>query len=1055
MRYKAPNRVKTLNYIQKIKLAVAGFALVFMVIAFLPLFRANSQSKTVVNVPAVTKEETFSIKGSVFLTVAEKGQQLMVNLPDIEVFLRNEASGAEIGRTITDSDGMFHILNQLEDGEFKVCWRGKGWQDGCDAEIISKNSPVQFISPLEVKPAVKKNLSSEVESGAIAGQVTMLDGTPCTHQNESLGILQESFVQVIDKSGKAITQPIKTNNEGFFAITEVADRNVTLKAVCGNSTAVKSLQTNKSGEAILSNQLKFNNSNPNILNVVAFSGNEGIRAAKPGQKIRIKATVADAQGDKLKYDFIIPKNSGSLGKVINNSAEWQLPDRPGNFTAYVVVSDNKGGVAFKAFSIIVNSNSAVMCSGIVVDENNRPISDATVAVKGKSVQTGANGGFIMPDVTSDKYYVMNITKPGYIPVSRVYDSGKNSLTWKMAKAFSITVDPTKEITVVEPKRETRNGTRAGSTLKIPANALINTRTKQIAQSPLQLNIATLDVGAGELPGNNGALKRNKINTGLISYGAVFIEIRDEKGDIYNLASGTKSRASLTLPVEPQMLRNARAGIPTSAFNPTTGTWEAMGTARLESNVWRMSLSAISTINADLEFINPACVQVNIEDNSILLGKKARFTSPNFAQPFDLPLDDSITMIHHLPPHIPLNVAVIDSANNVISNIKISQNIVNGAVITNPFDSGAATSPPEPPYPYSSCDQKIKLEIAPPGRQFLTKKGIGSDTTALAYINVIDPLPGNRRTLGDWWQQNGFDQNGAATGEVSSAYFNDNDLHFGREMHCLQRGEDIACYVTNYKDANAAQAALKDPTKKVSKATVTMEYRAIDGQPADQRIVKFFAYEGGLADAPLLLSPDLDKNGPKGMPQLCIQCHGGNYTPANRNEPTLKEVNLRASFREFDLDTFLYPATNPRDAQEANFKSLNDMVAASAPSPAIQELIAGWYQGGAPRQDNSFVPPDWSSNPDLYLKVVATSCRTCHIAQPDNSNRGGDSGIDFTKFDIPSSNSDFKGRVFQSAFCGSGKYMPHAKVTYENFWVSANPARPQLLAQTLFNTPCIP
>jgi len=37
-------------------------------------------------------------------------------------------------------------------------------------------------------------------------------------------------------------------------------------------------------------------------------------------------------------------------------------------------------------------------------------------------------------------------------------------------------------------------------------------------------------------------------------------------------------------------------------------------------------------------------------------------------------------------------------------------------------------------------------------------------------------------------------------------------------------------------------------------------------------------------------------------------------------------------------------------------------------------------GTAPRQDQLFVPPAWTAQPDFYLEVLKPYCRTCHVAQ---------------------------------------------------------------------------
>ena len=91
--------------------------------------------------------------------------------------------------------------------------------------------------------------------------------------------------------------------------------------------------------------------------------------------------------------------------------------------------------------------------------------------------------------------------------------------------------------------------------------------------------------------------------------------------------------------------------------------------------------------------------------------------------------------------------------------------------------------------------------------------------------------------------------------------------------------------------------------------------------------------------------------------------------------------MGSSFREFDLASFLYPTTLPRDQQEPAFKLLNQMVEKSNPAPAIEDLIDGWYANDSEIQNSSFVPPAWTVNlsnqpspniKNLYQTVVAGS-----------------------------------------------------------------------------------
>lgn len=1041
-----------INKNQKIRMFVLFFGILAAAVFLFSQFQPTTKADISYKKPEFKKENGFRISGSIFaLTFAnEKREDTM--LPDIDVFLRNTQSNTEIGRTKTDENGKFRINEPIQDGEFTVCWESKGWSAECDTEKLSANSPDKYFTPIELKPLVTKSAAGDVSKGVIVGRVVMADGLPCTHQNKNLGISQETMIEVSDDEGNLISPATKTNTDGGFAITDLGKKDISIKASCGESVSVSKIRAdNTSLQGISVNSLKINNHNPVVTGIIAYDGNTGIKYAREGQKIKLVALATDKDKDSLTYNFIAQQNGGTLEKSDKNTVEWQLPKQPGAFRVYVIVTDNKGGVSFNSIYMLANNAVSPVFSGTVVDEANTPLKSANVEINGKIVQTTSTGAFKL-GITESLRYVMNISKAGYVPVSRVFDRQKNGFVWKLRKAFTTTIDPLKGVKLIEPARDTPQGLRKGSTLVITANNLVNRRTKALATRPLQLSMATLDIANGEMPGDNGAISAGGRPTVLMSFGAVFIEVKDDAGDFYDIAKVSKTN-TLTLPVEPAMIRTAPRTITSWSFNPIVGTWASVGVAQLAVDVWQMQMPpVISIINADLEFTTPACIQVD-SDNP-LIGLKARFNFAGFAQTFDLPLDDQFTMIHHVPQHVATTVKVIDSNNNELTNAIIK---IGGSTVPNPFDSGATTTPFNPPYPYSSCDQKIRLEIVLPTilPNFLTYKGVGDDFTSQAYIDAIDPQ-NLRNTLGDWWLQNGFDLNGDAPGQHEAAYFNNNDLHFGREMHCVKDTPtvgDVACYVSNYGNAavggvasaDLAQNALNNPANKsVAGATVTMEYRVIEGRST--RIVKFLAYSGGVASSTLFLSPDLDGNGPKGMPQLCLTCHGGNYFPSNPLAPTITDVEgIEASFREFDLDSFLYPSTNSRAAQEAEFQQLNNQAVYSAPRYSIQDLVTGWYSAGLP-QNGAFVPTGYSAQANLYSKVVATSCRTCHIAQPDSTNA---SSLDFATY------TKFHNVVYQGIVCGPNKQMPQAEVTFENFWLSTNPARPQLLSQTLFGSPCLP
>jgi hypothetical protein len=322
----------------------------------------------------------------------------------------------------------------------------------------------------------------------------------------------------------------------------------------------------------------------------------------------------------------------------------------------------------------------------------------------------------------------------------------------------------------------------------------------------------------------------------------------------------------------------------------------------------------------------------------------------------------------------------------------------------------------------------------PGIDFLTKKQIGDEATAKAYYKFIDPKD-KRTTLGGWWDTVGFSPDGG--GGTRTAYMNHNDLGFGRDMNCRERGNDIACYVTNYGSPMAADNAdLAFNKTAPAGATVAMEYSTIDTLEGRDPIIKFFVFEPGANRASQRVqSADLDQTYPKFVPQLCLNCHGGDYSPTTPT-PVFDDVNIQASFREFDLPTFEYPGAAPRAAQEGNFYLLQMMIRKTKPAGAIVDLIDHWYAAGT-TADDSYVPAGWKGDANqiaLYTTVVGRSCRTCHVALGGSAPRER-SWMTYEQF------KNQRGMVVFDV-CRQ-HIMPHAKVTFENFW-TASPSRSPVL-----------
>jgi hypothetical protein len=288
--------------------------------------------------------------------------------------------------------------------------------------------------------------------------------------------------------------------------------------------------------------------------------------------------------------------------------------------------------------------------------------------------------------------------------------------------------------------------------------------------------------------------------------------------------------------------------------------------------------------------------------------------------------------------------------------------------------------------------------------------------------------GVKTTLNRFKAQNNF-----AADEASAVYFNAGDLGFGRNMHMWTNGANIAYYVSNYPNVEAARLGNIGLI-----ASVAMDYspNPLGGGP----YTKFYVFNSSGARVNFA---DLDGRGAKFVPRLCVICHAGQYVaPDNINHG-----NTQSRFIGFDLSSYGYSGFDPsfsRANQEDNFRKLNlGILQHTNPSAAGQELLNGWYNHDGntintsmQTEKDAFVPTGWVGHEPLYTDVLSKSCRTCHV------NR--DAPLDWARFTGTSlfgnpATSGFRqyGPVAEPFVCGI-RFMPHSKVTYISFWSNSSP-----------------
>ncbi|MEP7336137.1 MAG: hypothetical protein ABI977_00100 [Acidobacteriota bacterium] len=973
--------------------------------------------------PAVQSQGTGGeVHGFIFASAGtddRPNNQVRIFLPDIEVFVKNTGTGVDSATVKTDIKGRFVIPRQTP-GRYQLCFKAPGYEAGCSNEPITITSLTVFPQPAAITP----------RPGYVFGRVTMKDNRSPHQVDPFFKIDVQTQVRALDSAGVAAGIAARANNQGFYLIPEVPSGAARLIARSEVTTVTGAVSVAAARTARV--DLTLPNTNPVITTVIASdaSGN-GVRKAATGDAVTVRVQASDADGDALHYSWAPSARSGAFSTVDAPTVSWKLPTFGGLHTMYVAVTDRKGGYSIGKVDVSTSSKQ-VSFSGKVSGTDVPAVDGATVTINGRQTRTTRTGYFFLQLPSESGRYVMSINKPGYQLLSRVSQEAVLDGKYQLVRAQRFTVNPRGAIKVTEERSAGIN--RPGASVTIPANSLVDSRGRA-ATGSLSLFISTFNLTdpAGRSPGDYAGTGRTGRNLILTSYGMVDIQIVDGRNQPINLAPGRT--AEVSLPVEPRQLNNLARRPPNSIpiwfYDQIAGQWKEEGTATLAGNYYVTKVRHFSVINADVTFNDAACLRLVADTTKLRLPFDVRLTIPTGTgvdKVITKTMSDALSVVVRLPPSTPITIDVLDSNGNPIATAR-------QIVTTGPANIGV----PElnPPYPYVMCTAEVVLTLGLPadgGFLDFSSVGLSTEAEATAYYAAIDPTNA-KDTLTKWKNENGF----ASGDEASAIYFNEGDLGFGRSMHVQEVGSNRAFYVSNYPTVDEARLDVN------LIATVAMEYSPHPSGGA--RYTKFYVFDAG---GNRLKSADLDGRGQKFIPKLCIICHGGD------NASMTSTGDVEARFIPFDLASYRYTeveipplsGTKPfsREAQEAQFRILNQRVLDTNFTSAIQELVQGWYGGPGlpnPTQNSLFVPAGWVAKSSVYTDVVAQSCRACHTTR--------DAPLDWAQFDGPNSFDGFKefGGSIKYRVCDS-KEMPQARRTYLNFWLSISPHRPAMLANAGLN-----
>jgi hypothetical protein len=288
------------------------------------------------------------VHGSVY---ADLGKADAVPLPGFAVSLK-DADGRLIATARTDASGRF-LFRRQSPGKYRLSWDEPGWAGG--GEQVDVGASTAYVPPLAVRPRPRG--TDDRPLGVLRGRVRLADDSSPWFTDEFFGVIQGAQIVVTDRDGKEVPGgKVLVNARGEFMVAGLprqdlvviarlvqkhrSDKGGTdwqpLEKAPEATDKVPATRFDKAGVAAL-DRLTLPSRRPELVSVTATVDGKPVDSVRPGTTVRCTPVFREKD---LKYTWKVP---GSNATAVEPVFDWKIGDYEGMQTAYLLVSDGKGG----------------------------------------------------------------------------------------------------------------------------------------------------------------------------------------------------------------------------------------------------------------------------------------------------------------------------------------------------------------------------------------------------------------------------------------------------------------------------------------------------------------------------------------------------------------------------------------------------------------------------------------------------------------------------------------------------------------------------------------
>jgi hypothetical protein len=271
--------------------------------------------------------------------------------------------------------------------------------------------------------------------------------------------------------------------------------------------------------------------------------------------------------------------------------------------------------------------------GLIVDEQNQPLSNVTVKMNGKTSTTDANGVFTLSNVyVKERFAYLTAEKEGYLSGSRtlITHESLNTLKIMLVAPTTFTIPSGVESTVTVGNTTVKFDGAFSTENGQPYNGVVKVLTSDMpANDPYVFD---------KMPGSLFAIDAQGQYKGLETFGMVTVELKDANNKKLQLTNGHK--AEITMNITPEQLEKAPATMPMWWFDEVAGLWREEGFSTKVGAKYVGNVSHFTRWNNDVAFqVVSLTVIAKNYDGTIAQGIRCEIFRPSVT---------GLTTYHNIP-----------------------------------------------------------------------------------------------------------------------------------------------------------------------------------------------------------------------------------------------------------------------------------------------------------------------------------------------------------------------------------------------------------------------